>query len=144
MNPTARRHSRHYALQAIYQWQVSGATASQIEAEFIKHQIKKKVDIEYFKESLHYVIQNASELDNEMVSFLNRPVKELDMIELAILRLAIFEFKHRLDVPYRVVLNEALELAKKFGSIEGFKFVNAILDQVAKKCRATEVTAHRK
>lgn len=141
MNPTARRNARHYALQAIYQWQLSGASAEEIEAQFIKHQIIKKVDLEYFKELIYSVCEKHEELDSRMLPFLKRPIPELDPIELAILRLAIYEFAYRLDVPYRVSLNEALELAKRFGSVEGYKFVNGVLDQVARQVRQEEVAA---
>jgi len=83
-------------------------------------------------------------LDLQIIPFLRRPLTELDPIELAILRLATYELVNRLDIPYRVVINEALELAKKFGSIEGFKFVNGVLDQIAKKIRVTEINADTK
>jgi N utilization substance protein B len=141
MNPTARRQARHYALQAMYQANLSGGSASEIEAQFIAHQIKKKLDLEYFKELVHAVLEKQNELDLEMKPFLSRPVVELDPVELSILRIAIYELRHRLDVPYRVVINEALDLTKKFGSVEGYKFVNGILDQVARQTRKIEMSA---
>lgn len=144
MNPTARRNARHYALQAMYQWQLSGAPINEIENEFLLHQIKKKTDLEFFKELIHSVPKQFDELDEHMSPFLNRSIEELDPIELAILRLGIYELKNRLDIPYRVVINESLEMTKKFGSIEGFKFVNGILDQVARKLRSHEVAANKK
>lgn len=144
MNPTARRNARHYALQAMYQWQLSGAPINEIENEFLLHQIKKKTDLEFFKELIHSVPKQFDELDELMSPFLNRSIEELDPIELAILRLGIYELKNRLDIPYRVVINESLEMTKKFGSIEGFKFVNGILDQVARKLRSHEVAANKK
>jgi N utilization substance protein B len=142
MNPMARRNARHYALQAMYQWQLSGATSKEIEEQFIAHQITKNIDLDYFKELIHGVPENTSVLDEQMKPFIKRPLTELDPVEISILRLAIYEFMHRLDTPYRVVLNEALELTKKFGSVEGYKFVNGVLDQVARKIRATEVADH--
>lgn len=144
MNPTERRHAREYALQALYQWQLSGATSSEIETEFLINHITEKTDLDYFKELIHTIPSEYSELDSNMVPFLKRPIKELDPVELAILRLGTYELSKRLDIPYRVVINEALELAKKFGSIEGFKFVNGVLDQVARKCRAVEIAANKK
>jgi N utilization substance protein B len=144
MNPTARRHARHYILQAMYQWQISGTSPSDIEQQFIAHQITKKIDIDYFKELVHMIPEQVDSLDKQMTPFLKRPLLELDPVELAILRLATYELVYRLDIPYRVVINEALELTKKFGSIEGFKFVNGVLDQVARKIRDVEVAAQPK
>ncbi|MDR3491638.1 MAG: transcription antitermination factor NusB [Gammaproteobacteria bacterium] len=143
MNPTARRNARHYALQAMYQWQVTGTPAQQIEAQFIANQITKKTDLDYFKELIHSIPLDQKELDLNITPFLRRPLTEIDPIELAILRLATYELTNRLDIPYRVVINEALELTKKFGSVEGFKFVNGVLDQIAKKLRATEINADK-
>jgi N utilization substance protein B len=132
MNPNARRQARHYALQALYQANLAGGTAREIEMQFVANQIKKKVDLEYFKELLHAGLEKQKELDLFMKPFLKRPIHELDPIELSILRLSIYELAYRLDVPYRVVINEALELTKKFGSVEGYKFVNGVLDQAAR------------
>lgn len=144
MNPTARRNARQSALQAMYQWQISAAPISEIELDFLVHHIKQKTDLDYFKELLHNIPKERDALDAHMKPFLSRPLEELDPIELAILRVAIYELAKRLDVPYRVVINEALELTKKFGSVEGYKFVNGILDQVARQLRATEINAAKK
>ncbi len=143
MKPSERRHAREYALQAMYQWQISAAPIAEIELDFLIHHIKEKTDINFFKELIHSVPKHFEELDQQMTPFLNRSLSELDPIELAILRLGIYELAHRLDVPYRVAINEALELTKKFGSVEGFKFVNGVLDQVARKLRSTEIN-HKK
>lgn len=144
MNPTARRNARQYALQAMYQWQISDAPIKEIELEFLVHHIKEKTDLDYFKELIHGIPKNHVELDQCMTPFLSRPINELDPIELAILRLGIYELSKRLDVPYRVAINEALELTKKFGSVEGYKFVNGILDQVARSLRVSEIKADKK
>lgn len=144
MNPTLRRHARYYALQAMYQWQVSHTPLHELEAEFLIHQIKKKIDLEYFKELIHGVTEQQETLDNYMSPFLRRPIQELDPIELAILRLGIYELANRLDIPYRVSINESLELTKKFGSVEGYKFVNGVLDQVARQLRLTEMNLEKK
>jgi len=144
MNPTARRNARHYALQAMYQWQLSGTPVKDIEAQFIATQIIRKVDLDYFKELIHGVVLQHLDLDQQMIPILKRPLAELDPIELAILRLSIYELINRLDIPYRVILNEALELTKRFGSIEGYKFVNGVLDRVARKLRAVEISAEPK
>lgn len=145
MNPYARRNARHHALQAMYQWQLSQSPITEIEAQFVAHHLEnKKIDLDYFKELIRAVPAQHQELDELMTPFLSRPLNELDPIELAILRLSIYELAKRPDIPYRVVINEALELAKKFGSIEGYKFVNGILDQVAKKLRILEISAEKK
>lgn len=139
INPIARHNARRYALQAMYQWQLSGTPIDAIEAEFLRYHIDKKLDLPYFKELIHGISKNQATIDNEMSPFLGRSLQEIDPIELAVLRLAIYELINRPDVPYRVIINEALELTKKFGSIEGYKFVNGILDRVAKKCRTAEI-----
>lgn len=144
MNPIARRQARQYAVQAMYQWQLSHAPISDIEAQFLLNHIKKKIDLEYFKELLHAIPSECDELDAHMTPFLSRPIQELDPVELAILRLSVYELAKRLDIPYRVAINEALELTKKFGSIEGYKFVNGVLDQVARKLRIHEINAAKK
>lgn len=138
MNPTARHNARRYALQAMYQWQMAGTSLQVIETEFMHYQIDKQIDLDYFKELIRGVYESHDTLDIEMLPFLGRPIEEIDPIELAVLRIAIYELQKRPDVPYRVVINEALQLTKKFGSVEGYKFVNGILDRVAKKIRETE------
>ena len=146
MSPTARRNARYYALQAMYQWQINQTPLKDLEADFLINHIKrKKTDIDYFKELIQYIPKNFDELDTHMSAYLNnRSLQELDPVELAILRLGVYELAHRLDIPYRVVINEYLELTKQFGSVEGFKFVNGILDQVARKLRTHEVAANKK
>ena len=140
INPIARHNARRYALQAMYQWQISHAALTDIEYEFLRYQIDKKVDLEYFKELLHGIPNQQVEIDAAMQPFLGRDLAEIDPIELAVLRLAIYELIKRPDVPYRVVINEALQLTKKFGSVDGYKFVNGILDKVARVLRATEIS----
>ncbi len=144
MNPNARRHAREYALQAMYQWQISSTPLADLELQFLTQEIRKKTDLEYFKELMHAIPTQTDEIDNVMKPFLSRPLNELDPIELAILRIAIYELTQRLDIPYRVAINEALELTKKFGSIEGYKFVNGVLDQIAKQVRSVEINAGKK
>lgn len=139
MSPVARRNARRYAVQAMYQWQIAGTSIAEIESEFLHYHIDKQLDLAYFKELIHGVPKHQSEIDKEMQPFLGRLLMEIDPIELAVLRLAVFELLKRPDVPYRVVINEALELTKKFGSIEGYKFVNGVLDRVARKHRTVEI-----
>lgn len=145
MNPTARRYARQYALQALYQWEISHTLPAEIEAQFLAHQqMSKKTDFIYFRELVTCIPEEHEELDTIMSPFLKRPLDELDPIEMTILRLSIYELARRLDIPYRVVINEALELTKKYGSIEGYKFVNGVLDHVARKLRIHEMTADKK
>lgn len=138
LNPVARHNARRYALQAMYQWQLAGTSMNDIEHEFLNYHIDKKLDLAYFKELIHGVLKHKHEIDQAMEPYLGRPLLEIDPVELAVLRLAVFELIKRPDVPYRVVINEALELTKKFGSSEGFKFVNGVLDRIAKKYRQNE------
>lgn len=144
MNPTQRRNARYYALQAMYQWQINHTPIHELEADFLVNHLKKKTDVDYFKELIHGVPKNVDDIDQHMKPFLSRPLEELDPVELAILRLGIYELAYRLDIPYRVAINESLELTKQFGSIEGFKFVNGILDRVAHQLRQPEVNAQKK
>lgn len=142
-NRSDRHHSRHYAVQAMYQWQMAGGSLSAIEEEFLIHHIKKNIELAYFKELVHGVPDNQEEIDNAIKPFLNRSMSEIDPVELSVLRVATYELLKRPDVPYRVIINEALELTKKFGSVEGFKFVNGILDRIAKTTRETEINMNK-
>lgn len=145
MKPRERHEAREYTIQAMYQWQLAQTEISEIEKKFISHHMgNKKVDLIYFKELIHAIPENANILDEKMTPFLSRPLTELDPIELAVLRLSFYELIYRLDIPFRVVINEALELTKKFGSVEGYKFVNGVLDQAAKILRADEIVTHKK
>ena len=130
-----RHKARHFAVQAIYQWQFGIATFEEIHAHFSAKNNPKKVDVEYFAELLNGVISNQIAIDEQITPFLDRTITDLDQVELAVLRIATYELLFRLDIPYKVVINEALELTKVFGSKEGFKYVNGILDNVAKKIR---------
>lgn len=144
MKPSERRHARESAVQAMYQWQMNQTSLSELEYQFLSQEIRKKTDIEYFKELIHAIPKKIDELNEIMTPFLSRPVTEVDPVELSILYVAIYELQNRLDIPYRVVINEALELTKRFGSIEGFKFVNGVLDQVARHSRQIEKNAEKK
>ena len=139
LNPQARHNARRYALQAMYQWQIAGTSISEIETEFLLNHIDKKTDHEYFKELIHGVPDLQIEIDAEIKPYITRAMSEIDPVELAMIRIATYELMRRPDVPYRVIINEALELTKKFGSIEGHKFVNGILDRIAKKIRNVEI-----
>ncbi len=137
--PTARRLARRLALQAIYQWQLGQMPPAQIEAQFLQTQVLDKVDVPYFLELLRNIPKSVQLLDSHIRPVLDRPLEDLNPIELAIIRIALYELVHCPQVPYRVVIDEALRLAKTFGAVEGFKYVNAVLDKIARKLRKSEV-----
>ena len=144
LTAATRRMARHYAMQALYQWQMAGSSLNAIEAEFRTDNDMSKVDVDYFHELLHGVPEQLSELDSIYQPFLvDRSLDELDAITHALLRMATFEFKNRIDVPYKVVINEAVSLAKKFGAEDSHKFINGVLDKTAAVLRAPEVNAER-
>lgn len=135
-NVNPRRRARECAVQAIYSWQISKNDLSEIEASFMAEQDMKGVDKKYFRELLHGVISHSSELDTKMESFLNeRSLDELGFVEHAILRIAVYELLKREDVPYKVVINEAIDLTKTFGAEDSHKFINGVLDKVAPTIR---------
>ncbi len=133
-----RKKARKLILQALYQWQVSGSSIAQIEAEFRADNDFEKIDAQYFKDVFREIPKMVTELDRELEPFLDRAISEVDPIELSLLRMGVFEFKHRIDVPYRVVINEAVELAKLFGGTDGHKYINGILDKLSLRLRAPE------
>ncbi len=141
MRPQTRHKARSLAVQALYEWSLSGREIYSIESQFLAEQNLKRVDVKYFRALLQGVTEQIETIDQEIKPFLNRSLESLTPVELAVLRLAVFELAHRPDIPYRVVINEALELSKQFGAEDGFKFVNGILDKVAKKLRVAELTA---
>lgn len=140
----ARRLARRKAVQALYSWQLSDEDLGDIEQQFLLEQNMKDVDLGYFKELLHQVPKYLDEIDTHIKTKLDRPFKELDPIECAVMRLAVYELIYRQDVPYKVVINEAVELTKTFGAEDGFKYVNSIVDGLAKTLRKVEVEAGRR
>ncbi|EMI5490470.1 transcription antitermination factor NusB [Providencia stuartii] len=135
MKPAARRRARECAVQAIYSWQLSGNNVSDVEYEFIAEQDMSDVDVIYFRELLSGVANNAIKLDQLMAPFLSRQLEELGQVEKAILRVAMYELSFREDVPYKVAINEGIELAKVFGAEDSHKFVNGVLDKAAPAVR---------
>jgi N utilization substance protein B len=127
-------------LQALYQWDLSGSNLSAIEVQFHEDEDFARVDREYFHELLHQVPARLDEVEQSFVPYLDRPLKDLDPVERALLRVAAYELLVRIDVPYRVVINEAVNLAKKFGAEQAHKYINAVLDQVARGLRPVEHT----
>lgn len=135
MKPAARRKARRLAIQAIYSWQLSDNSISDIEAEFLTDNDVSKVDVEYFRDLIRGVASQTSTLDSALSPFTDRPFADLDQIERAVLRVAAYELKLRLDVPYKVVMNEAIELAKAFGADDSHRFVNGVLDKAVDSLR---------
>ena len=139
-----RHKARRLATQALYTWQMAGQDLADIESEYRLDHDMAKIDGEYFHELLHKVPACIDELDEHITPLLDRGIEEVDGVERAILRLGCYELAHRLDVPYRVVINESVKLAKTFGADQSHKYINGILDGVAKKLRATEINAASK
>ena len=137
-----RRKARHYAMQALYQWHMAGASLSDIEAEFRTDYDFDKVDLDFFQDLTHGVPAKVDELEDLFLPCLNdRSLEELDPIERALLRMGTYELSQRIDVPYRVVINEAVALAKKFGAADSHKYINGVLDKLARQLRKVEIEA---
>jgi N utilization substance protein B len=137
-SPKARRAARRALLQALYQWQLASASAHEIETYFLAHQKMDKVDIAYFSELLKAIIREAEQLDVALAPVLDRKTTELTPVEHGILYIGCFELMHRVDVPYRVVINEGVELAKDFGAQDSYKYINGVLDKLSFKLRKAE------
>ena len=139
----ARSRARRRATQALYAWQVAGNPMSSVIDEFRHEQDMEIADLAYFEDLLRGVEAHCAELDAALQPYLDREVAQVDLIERAVLRLAAYELRHRPDVPYRVVINEAIEVAKRFGTEHGHTYVNGVLDKAAKAWRAAELAAPR-
>ena len=138
-----RRRSRELALQGLYQWQLTGKDTVMIATELAEHEEFTKADVPYFRTLINGAIDNAADLESAMQPFLDRPVKELSPIERGILLLSGYELMREIEVPYRVVINEGVELAKSFGGTDGHKYVNGVLDKLAARLRKPEIDAVR-
>lgn len=126
-----RRRARECAVQALYSWYVSQNDAAEVELSFVTEQDLKGVDTPYFRKLFRNTVANLDAVDSVMAEFLDRTSEELTPIEKAILRLAVYELKYEPDVPYKVVINEAIEVAKTFGAEDSHKYINGVLDKVA-------------
>jgi len=145
VNPLAaqRRRARHFALQGLYQWSMTRAELNEIEAEFRVDNDFSNVDGDYFHAILNGAARNARELDALYEPKLDRRLDELDPVERALLRMGVYELRDRIDVPYKVVINEAVALARKFGASESHRYINGVLDKMARELREIEVRADR-
>lgn len=135
VSPAMRHKARHFALQAIYQWQMTGYDAKTIEKQFLEDQPVKGADLDYMHDLIAGVVENYAHLDTMFEPFLSRPLKDLDQIDKAILRLGTFELLYRQEIPYKVIINEAIVLAKEFAEQDSHKFVNGVLDKVVKSIK---------
>ena len=140
---TRRRQARELAVQGLYQWCLAGGTAETIETQLHDAPEFSRTDEEYFSSLLHGVMTNASRLEEQIQPHLDRPFSELSPVEISILLLGTYELENHLDIPYRAVINEAVELAKTYGGTHGHKYVNGVLDKLAGKLRPVEIEARQ-
>lgn len=143
IDPAARSRARRRALQAVYAWQMSGSSMNKVLDQFRDEQDMEIADLAYFEDLLRGLDSHCADIDAALQPFLDRSVDQVDPIERAVLRLATYEMRYRLDVPYRVVINEAIEIAKRFGADHGHSYVNGVLDHAALEWRAAEARSQR-
>jgi N utilization substance protein B len=135
-----RKKARSFLVQALYQWQISDYPLNDIEAQY-RADNTGKVDWAYFHEVFSGIAGATEALDSTFAGFLDRDIQKLNPIELSILRIGAYELTKRIDIPYRVVINECVDLAKKFGATESHKYVNGVLDKLARQQRSVEINA---
>ena len=144
IDPAARSRARRRALQAIYAWQLSGQPIAKVIEQFRDEQDMEIADLTYFEDLVRGIDKHCAELDGELRKFLDREIAQVDPIERGVLRIAAYEMLHRPDIPYRVVINEAIETTKRFGADHGHTYINGVLDKAAATWRAAEVTEARR
>ncbi len=144
MNPSKRRKGRRYAVQGLYQWQLTGNDPAEIYQRMLDDVNLNKTDVAYMEELITQIPEHIKTIDQNLSAKIDRKLTEVDPVERAVLRIATYELLKRPDIPYRVVINEAVEQAKTFGAEEGHKFVNGVLDKVSAVLRAVEVKAGNK
>ena len=140
---SARRRSREVALQGLYQWLISGEDAGVIDAHMREQDEFDKCDATHFDALLHGCIAEAADIDALLAKHVDRPTSQLSPVEHGVLMIGVYELKHCISIPYKVAINEAVELAKSFGGTDGHKYVNGVLDKAAAELRAVEFTAAR-
>jgi N utilization substance protein B len=136
-----RRHSRELALRALYQWQLTGDDLAKLLVQTEEADEYADANVEFLKALLEGILNEAATLDSALSSHLDRPIEQLSPIEHGILLIGAYELSHSLDVPYKVAINEAVNLAKAYGGTDGHKYVNGVLDKLAKDVRQTEIEA---
>ena len=134
-----RRYARERALQALYQWDIGNAQSSDVRKQFLDTQDMSRVDVDYFVELFNGISHDPDVVDKAMADALDRPIDDLDPIERGVLRVAVFELMQRPDIPARVVINEGVEITKRFGADKGHRYVNGVLDKLAKQLRSGEM-----
>lgn len=134
----ARKKARRIALQALYQWMIAGNDLADIQAQAQVNNNMSKVDEPYFIDLLHGIPKQVATLDEILSPHLDRPIEQLNPIEFTILRMGTYELSQHIDIPYKVVIDEAVKLAREFGAVDGHKYVNGVLDKVAKQLRPHE------
>jgi N utilization substance protein B len=138
----ARTRARELLLQALYQKQLAGHPVAELLGQFHEQVAYKRVDHAFFDEALVAICASQAELETRIAGLIDRPLEQLDPVELGILLIGVFELENRIDVPFRVVINEGVNLAKRFGALDGHKYINACLDAAAQTLRTAEVRAH--
>ncbi|WP_177421083.1 transcription antitermination factor NusB [endosymbiont of Lamellibrachia barhami] len=138
-----RSQARRHAVQAVYQWQMAGQDIGSIIDQFLAEQDIKSFEVAYFQDLLRGVPRHLTELDELLKPVLDRAIESVDPVERAVLRLGVYELNYHPEVPYRVVINESVELAKVFGAEQGHRFVNGVLDKVAREIRKVEMKAKK-
>lgn len=134
----ARSIARKLAMQALYQWQLTQQSAAEIKQQYLEGEESAGVDEEHFTELLTQCIAQQAQITGALTPFIDRPLEQLDPVESAILMIGMYELRDRLDIPYRVVINEAVDLCKRFGATDAHKYINAVLDRAARDLRAAE------
>jgi N utilization substance protein B len=137
----ARTRARELMVQALYQKQLAGHSTAELVSQFHDQVAYERVDQAYFDEQFPAISDAQATLEQQISELIDRPLQQLDPVELAILLIGVYELTERIDIPYRVVINEGVNLAKRFGSIEGHKYINACLDAAAKTLRQVEIQA---
>jgi len=138
----ARTRARELMLQALYQKQIAGHSSSELLRQFHEQVAYERVDQEYFDEQLPAICKSQEELEKTIDDFIDRPLDQLDPVERGILLIGTYELESRIDIPYKVVINECVNLAKRFGALDGHKYINACLDVAAQSLREIEVQAN--
>ena len=136
-----RKGARELAMQALYQWQFSGQAGQDLALEFTACRLPEGVDADYFREVVTDATARVAELEAALGEFADRPVGQLDPVEKSLLLIGIYELAHRPEVPWRVVINEAVDLSRRYGAVDGHRYVNAVLDRAARKYRPRETGA---
>ncbi len=135
----ARTRARELLLQALYQKQIAEHDSGELIKQFHEQKAFERVDQEFFDETLKDICDKQSDLEEKISELIDRPLEQLDPVEFGILLIGVFELQHRIDVPYKVVINEGVNLAKRFGATDGHKYINACLDKAAQSLREIEI-----